>query len=95
MVRTTATTSLAFIFLAAFATLAEALADDPYPRPTPAFCEEMPPLAPGLGGTRDGIIGGDSSTGPTFPSVCKQAAAVHAVDVAASAMAGVVEFDLQ
>jgi len=71
MVRTITTTSLAFILLAAFATLAGARAD--HPRPTPTFCEETPPLAPGLGGTwsRDGIIGGDGTTGPTFPFVCR------------------------
>ena len=73
MVRILATTSLVLIFLAAFAALAGARAD--YPYSTPAFCEETPPLAPGLDGIRDGIIGGDGSTGPTFPSVCKQAAA--------------------
>ena len=46
MVRTIATTSLAFIVLAAFAMLAGTRADYPYPRPTPTFCEETPPLAP-------------------------------------------------
>ena len=73
MVRILATTSLVLIVLAAFAALAGARAD--YPYSTPALCEETPALAPGLGGTRDSIIGGHGSTGPTFPSVCKQAAA--------------------
>jgi len=86
MVRTTATTSLAFILLAGFAALAGARADSPYPRPTPTFCEETPPLAPlgsrGVGGTRsrEGIMGEEGTTGPTFPFVCKQAATVRAID---------------
>jgi hypothetical protein len=73
MVRTITTTSLAFTFLAGFATFAGARADDPYARQTLTFCEETSPLAPGLGGTwsRNGIIGGDGTTGPTFPSVCR------------------------
>ena len=84
MPRTVAKTSLAFIFLAAFVMLEEARADYPYVPPTTAFCEDTPPLAArgstGLGGTwsRDGIIGGDGSTGPTFPFLCKQA--MHAID---------------
>jgi hypothetical protein len=83
MVRTIATTSLAF--MAAFAMLAGARADYPYPRTTPIFCEETPPLAPwganGLGGirSREGIIGRESSTGPTFPSVCKQESTMHPI----------------
>ena len=78
MVRTTATTPLAFIFLAGFATLAEARAD--YPQPTPTFCGETSPPAPlgsrGLGGpsSRDGITGGHGTSWPTFPSVCQKTA---------------------
>ena len=89
MVRTIATTSLAFIVLAAFAMLAGARADDPYPRATPTFCEETPPLAPlgsnGLGRvrSRDGIGGegttGQGTTGPTFPSVCRQGITMHPI----------------
>ena len=77
MVRTIATTSLAFILLTAVA----ARADYPHPRPTATFCEEAPPLD-GLAGTRsrDGIIGGDGTTGPTFPSVCRQAATIQGID---------------
>ncbi len=90
MVRTTATTSLAFIFLAASPTLAGARADYPYLRPTPTFCEETPPLAPGLGGTwsRDGIIGGEGTTGPTFPSFCKQTARMNAIDGESAVLVG-------
>jgi hypothetical protein len=83
MVRTIATTLLAF--MAAFAMLAGARADYQYPRTTPTFCEETPPLAPwganGLGGirSRDGIIGRESSTGPTFPSVCQQESTMHPI----------------
>jgi hypothetical protein len=85
MVRTIATTSLAFIVLAAFAVLAGARADDPYLRGTPTFCEETPPLAAlgsnGLGRirSRDGIIGAEGTTGPTFPSVCRQGATMHPI----------------
>jgi len=80
MVRTKAT-SLSFIVLAAFAALSGARADYPHPRPTATFCEEAPPLD-GLGGTRsrDCIIGGDGTTGPTFPSVCRQAATIQGID---------------
>ena len=72
MVRTIATTSLAFILLTANA----ARADYPHPRVNPTFCEETPPLAllgsNGLGGirSRGDSIGGEGTTGPTFPSVC-------------------------
>ena len=85
MVRIIATTSLAFIVLAALAMLGGARADSPYPRGTPTFCEETPPLARqgsnGLGGirSRDGSIGGEGTTGPTFPSVCRQGATVHPI----------------
>ena len=80
MVRTKATTSLAFIVLAASAALSGARADYSYPRSTPTFCEEMPPE--GLSGTRsrDGFIGGDGTTGPTFPSACRQSATVLGID---------------
>lgn len=75
MVRTTATAPLAFIFLAGFATFAEARAD--YPQPTPTFCG-TPPLAPlgpkGLAGpsSRDGITGGHGINWPTFPPACSE-----------------------
>jgi hypothetical protein len=85
MVRIITTTSLAFIGLAAFSMLADARADYPHPRATPTFCEETPPLAPlgsnGRGGirSRDAIIGGEGTTGPTFPSVCRQGATMHPI----------------
>jgi hypothetical protein len=72
MPRTTAKVSFCCLFLAAFAALAGARADQQDLRP-PAFCEKTMPLAPtGLHGaaetgSRDGIIGGDGTTGPTFP----------------------------
>jgi len=76
MVRTIATTSLAFILL----TTVAARADYPHPRANPTFCEETPPLAllrsNGLG-SRDGSLGGTGTTGPTFPSVCRQGATIH------------------
>jgi hypothetical protein len=84
MVRTIATTSLSFIVLAAFAMLAGARADSHSPA-TPTFYEETPPLAPlgsrGLGGirSRDDIIGGEGTTGPTVPSVCRQRATMQAI----------------
>ena len=93
MVRTIATTSLAFIVLAASAMLAGARADYPYPRAMLTFCEETPTL--GSSG-RDGIIGGEGTTGPTFPSVCRQGATMHPPRRRlASARAGVDEFNPQ
>jgi len=79
MVRTKATTSLAFIVLAAFAALSGARADYSYPRSMPTFCEEMPPFE-GLGGTRTRDGSGDGTTGPTFPSACRQSATVLGID---------------
>lgn len=85
MVRTIATTSLAFIVLAAYAMHAGARADYPYPRTTSDFCEEAPPFAPlwskvpGGIRSRDDIVGGAGTTGPTFPSVCKQGATMHPI----------------
>ena len=83
MVRTIAATSLAFIMLAANAMLAGARADNPYPRVASNLCEETLPCAPlrskGPDGIRscDGIVGGEGTTGPTFPSLCKQEATMH------------------
>jgi hypothetical protein len=80
MMGTIATTSLAFILLTAVA----ARADYPHSHPlaSPNSCEEMPLalVGPnGLGGirSRDGSIGGEGTTGPTFPSVCRQGATMH------------------
>ena len=80
MVRTIATTSLAFILLTAVA----ARADYPHPRTNPILCEETSP--PGFMGSngRGGIyrdrIGREGTTGPTFPSVCRQGATMHRAD---------------
>jgi hypothetical protein len=78
MVRTIARASLAFILLTAVAERA----DYPHPRANPTFCEETPPSAllktNSLGGIyRDGGIGGEGTTGPTFPSACGQGATMH------------------
>jgi hypothetical protein len=73
MPRTISTISFGCVLLAAFAVFAEARADRHSPRPTPAACEITTPLIPqglhGPDGTRrdDCIIGGDGTTGPTFP----------------------------
>ena len=77
---TIATTSLAFILLTAVAARADY--PHPHPRANPNSCEEMPLalVGPnGLGGirNRDGSIGGEGTTGPTFPSVCRQGATMH------------------
>ena len=85
MARTIATTSLAFVVLAAFAMLAGARADHSSPRAMFIFCEETLPFdsmgSSGLGGIRkrDDIIGGERTTGPTFPSFCSQGAAMHPI----------------
>jgi hypothetical protein len=78
MVRTIATTSLAFILQTAVA----ARADYPHARTNPTLCEETSPLgwSNGRGGIyRDGV-GREGTTGPTFPSVCRQGAMMHPTD---------------
>jgi len=85
MVRTVATISLAFIMLAANAILAGARADYPHQQAAPDFCKETAPYAPLRSKgpdairNRDGIVGGEGSTGPTFPSVCRQGATMHSI----------------
>jgi hypothetical protein len=84
MVRTIATTSLAFIVLAANAILVGARADYPYPQRTSNYCEEtsLAPLrseGPDRTRSRDRIVGGEGTTGPTVPFLCKQETTMHAI----------------
>jgi len=58
---------IAATFLAAFVTTT---ASYPYPQLTLTACEDAPPLA------RHGSVGAKGSTGPTFPSFCRQAALI-------------------
>src|ERR1700741_3966625 len=80
MVRTIATTSLAFILL----TTVAARADYPHPRTNPTLCEETSPLgfmgSNGRGGIHRDGIGREGTTGPTFPSVCRQGATMQRTD---------------
>jgi hypothetical protein len=72
MLRTFAATSFAFVL--AFSPLA--MADQPYSQTTDLSCQMTTPLMPvgqpgaGVLWSRDNVLGGDSSTGPTFPISC-------------------------
>jgi hypothetical protein len=78
MPRTITAISFAIATLVASGAFAGARAEVPAPRMPTASCQDTSPIvSPGtqtLGGAwiRDGVVGGDGTTGLTVPFICRQ-----------------------